>query len=114
MRISDWSSDVCSSDLLDNGKLTFVAANESRHAGAMSGTVRALVANMVAGVSKGFERKLTRSEESRVGKECAVRVDPGGSRVTKKKTIIGTQNAIVKTKNETQRVYRDSTKQDNI
>jgi large subunit ribosomal protein L6 len=43
---------------LDEGKLTFVAANESRHANAMSGTVRALVANMVTGVSKGFERKL--------------------------------------------------------
>ena len=43
----------------DNGKLTFVAADDSRHAGAMSGTVRALVANMVTGVSKGFERKLT-------------------------------------------------------
>jgi large subunit ribosomal protein L6 len=43
---------------LDDGKLTFVAANESRHAGAMSGTVRALVANMVTGVEKGFERKL--------------------------------------------------------
>ncbi len=43
---------------LDNGKLTFVAANETRHANAMSGTMRALVANMVNGVSKGFERKL--------------------------------------------------------
>jgi large subunit ribosomal protein L6 len=43
---------------LDDGKLTFVAANESRHASAMSGTVRALVANMVTGVSKGFERRL--------------------------------------------------------
>ena len=29
------------------------------NAGALSGTVRAIVANMVAGVSKGFERKLT-------------------------------------------------------
>jgi large subunit ribosomal protein L6 len=44
---------------LDEGKLTFAAANESREANAMSGTVRALVANMVTGVSKGFERKLT-------------------------------------------------------
>jgi large subunit ribosomal protein L6 len=35
------------------------ALGNSRHASAMSGTVRALVANMVAGVSKGFERKLT-------------------------------------------------------
>lgn len=43
---------------LDDGKLTFVVANDSRHANAMSGTLRALVANMVIGVSKGFERKL--------------------------------------------------------
>jgi large subunit ribosomal protein L6 len=31
----------------------------SRQANAMSGTVRALVANMVTGVTKGFERRLT-------------------------------------------------------
>jgi large subunit ribosomal protein L6 len=43
----------------DAGKLTFAAANDSREAKAMSGTVRALVNNMVIGVSKGFERKLT-------------------------------------------------------
>lgn len=41
------------------GKLTFAPANDSAEAGAMSGTMRALVANMVQGVSKGFERKLT-------------------------------------------------------
>jgi large subunit ribosomal protein L6 len=40
------------------GKLTFAPTNESAEANAMSGTVRALVANMVTGVSKGFERKL--------------------------------------------------------
>ena len=34
------------------------ALGNSRHAGAMSGTMRALVANMVAGVTKGFEKKL--------------------------------------------------------
>jgi large subunit ribosomal protein L6 len=39
--------------------ITFIAANDSKHAQAMSGTVRALVANMVRGVSQGFERKLT-------------------------------------------------------
>ena len=44
---------------LEDGQLTFAPANESRHANAMSGTVRALVNNMVTGVSKGFERKLT-------------------------------------------------------
>jgi len=35
------------------------AQNETSQADAMSGTVRALLANMVVGVSKGFERKLT-------------------------------------------------------
>ena len=43
----------------DGGKLSFIVANDSREAKAMSGTLRALVANMVIGVSKGFERKLT-------------------------------------------------------
>jgi large subunit ribosomal protein L6 len=35
------------------------AQNETVQANAMSGTIRALLANMVLGVSKGFERKLT-------------------------------------------------------
>lgn len=35
------------------------AANDSQQANAMSGTMRALLANMVQGVSKGFEKKLT-------------------------------------------------------
>ncbi len=43
----------------DNGTLKFEPANESREANAMSGTLRALVNNMVTGVTKGFERKLT-------------------------------------------------------
>jgi large subunit ribosomal protein L6 len=41
-----------------DGKISFAAADESREAKAMSGTMRALVAGMVEGVSKGFERKL--------------------------------------------------------
>jgi len=41
------------------GKLTFAAANDSREANAMSGTMRALVANMVNGVTAGFQKKLT-------------------------------------------------------
>jgi large subunit ribosomal protein L6 len=40
------------------GKLSFVPANDSAEADAMSGTMRALVANMVNGVGKGFEKKL--------------------------------------------------------
>lgn len=43
----------------EGGKLLFAPANESVEADAMSGTMRALVANMVNGVSKGFEKKLT-------------------------------------------------------
>ena len=41
------------------GKLTFTPANDSREANAMSGTMRQLVNNMVTGVTKGFEKKLT-------------------------------------------------------
>ncbi len=42
----------------DGTELTFPPTDESRDANAMSGTYRALVANMVKGVSKGFEKKL--------------------------------------------------------
>ena len=41
------------------GALTFAPANESREANAMTGTMRQLVNNMVVGVTKGFEKKLT-------------------------------------------------------
>jgi large subunit ribosomal protein L6 len=43
----------------DGDKLVFKALGNSNHADAMSGTMRALVANMVAGVTKGFEKKLS-------------------------------------------------------
>jgi len=42
-----------------DGKVSFVAGDETREAKAMSGTLRALVAGMVQGVSKGFERRLS-------------------------------------------------------
>jgi large subunit ribosomal protein L6 len=38
--------------------IVFKALGNSNHANAMSGTMRALVANMVTGVTKGFEKKL--------------------------------------------------------
>jgi len=41
------------------GKLNFQPANDSREADAMSGTMRQLVNNMVVGVTKGFEKKLS-------------------------------------------------------
>jgi large subunit ribosomal protein L6 len=43
----------------EDGKLSFTPNDESAAADAMSGTMRALVANMVNGVSKGFEKKLS-------------------------------------------------------
>ena len=41
------------------GKLSFQPANDSREANAMTGTMRQLVNNMVIGVTKGFEKKLS-------------------------------------------------------
>lgn len=43
----------------EGDSVTFAIAGTSKHAQSMSGTLRALVANMVKGVSVGFERKLT-------------------------------------------------------
>jgi large subunit ribosomal protein L6 len=50
------SADVKVSRVED--RLEFEAVGESIQAKAMSGTLRALAANMVVGVSKGFERRL--------------------------------------------------------
>lgn len=44
---------------VEDNAVVFAATGESKDARAMSGTLRALVNNMVTGVSKGFERKLT-------------------------------------------------------
>lgn len=43
----------------DGSSLVCKAVEGAANADALSGTVRAIVANMVTGVSKGFERKLT-------------------------------------------------------
>jgi len=43
----------------DAGRLSFEPVDESREANALSGTVRQLVNNMVVGVGKGFEKKLS-------------------------------------------------------
>jgi|SRR5687767_3843634 large subunit ribosomal protein L6 len=44
---------------VENNQVTFAAADESKAANAMSGTLRATVANMVHGVKEGFSKKLT-------------------------------------------------------
>ncbi|MGL4768239.1 MAG: 50S ribosomal protein L6 [Formosimonas sp.] len=41
-----------------DGQLTVVRNDESRESNALSGTTRALLANMVKGVTEGFEKKL--------------------------------------------------------
>jgi large subunit ribosomal protein L6 len=43
----------------DGAQLKMAPANDSAEANAMSGTMRALINNMVNGVTKGFEKKLT-------------------------------------------------------
>jgi large subunit ribosomal protein L6 len=44
---------------LEGNQVTFTAADETQSANAMSGTLRATVANMVHGVKDGFQKKLT-------------------------------------------------------
>jgi large subunit ribosomal protein L6 len=43
---------------VENGQLSITAKADSRFAYSMAGTTRALISNMVTGVSEGFERKL--------------------------------------------------------
>ena len=43
----------------EGDKITFAAADQSKEANALSGTMRNLLANMVVGVKQGFERRLT-------------------------------------------------------
>src|SRR3546814_17610033 len=86
MRISDWSSDVCSSDLMRltenhirqlHQTLLRHSDKDERH----RGSYKTLSNNVVALDAAG------RSEERRVGKECSVRVDIGGRSIIKKKNV---------------------------
>ena len=43
----------------DGNKIVFAAADDTKEANALSGTLRATVANMVHGVKEGFSKKLT-------------------------------------------------------
>ena len=56
--IMDWDVHEEVGVTIDSGELRITARNESKFAIAMSGTSRALLNNMVVGVSSGFERKL--------------------------------------------------------
>src|SRR3546814_4405903 len=77
MRISDWSSDVCSSDLLPKRllpafafRLFFDACRLSRWPLAGCKTGRPLVGTS-SDTRRGIHHGHQRSEERRVGKECA-------------------------------------------
>src|SRR3546814_16396582 len=95
MRISDWSSDVCSSDLYTNDKKKFSASFTNDNT--VCTTVQGLVlddaaqpeipgtadnlARAVAGGLIGLADRKSVVE----GKRVSVRVDHGGSRIIKKK-----------------------------
>src|SRR3546814_8210864 len=67
MRISDWSSDVCSSDLHGSAPWYQACCNTPRKAG--SSIARPVpIATQVSGSSATVTGR--RSEERRVGKEC--------------------------------------------
>src|SRR3546814_3401913 len=78
MRISDWSSDVCSSDLLRAGAAIAGAAAGGwlrQHGGILArpvaGGAQPAGGGGAAGqVDDGIFRSGSRSEERRVGKEC--------------------------------------------
>jgi len=52
------NSSVVVAKSADNNAVTFEPRDGSKHANAMAGTTRALVKNMVTGVSEGFQKKL--------------------------------------------------------
>src|SRR3546814_12903802 len=75
MRISDWSSDVCSSDLAP----TVPEIEGAIALGGLQPSVRDRLHDI------GAVGIIGRSEERRVGKSVSVRVDLGGRRIIKKK-----------------------------
>src|SRR3546814_5562341 len=72
MRISDWSSDVCSSDLPSAGRSSYLIRYEA------SKLLRSLIESVTSNVPVTAKSRpvtvceswLARSEERRVGKEC--------------------------------------------
>src|SRR3546814_17134541 len=86
MRISDWSSDVCSSDLLcarpSVGRCPRRKARRDESSRALFAYRRFLRLRSFVWMTRPYS---ARSEERRVGKESSVRVDLGGRRIIKKK-----------------------------
>src|SRR3546814_17984624 len=91
MRISDWSSDVCSSDLIDPVIIAFDRQRKAirrREAQRRVDRIGVEAIGVLVEQRVGQETILltVRSEERRVGKSVSVRVDLGGRRLIKKKT----------------------------
>src|SRR3546814_1859714 len=87
MRISDWSSDVCSSDLS-----AAVPAGLISRCRRWRFAMRMVAIRWTARWQQGWEARSrrrsafrARSEERRVGQRVSVRVDLGGRRIIKKK-----------------------------
>src|SRR3546814_16825672 len=93
MRISDWSSDVCSSDLL-TCRYPLVLALATLSEICPIAAAWALIPSMAVSIEAKIDMRRTpascRSEELRVGKAWSVRVDLGGRRIIKIKHEITT------------------------
>src|SRR3546814_12835745 len=108
MRISDWSSDVCSSDL--TGQRTsrrYSSRFQSAKPGDSQVSIHAL-STQAAFSPWYFFRRSSRSEERRVGKECVStcrsRWSPYHSQ--KKRTYLTKQTDIIKQQQNTPTHYR--------
>src|SRR3546814_12150061 len=88
MRISDWSSDVCSSDLVVTPELGRGEPHDLELDAVWVAGVEALVDRVVAGSLQRTGGLQALDRTSVVwGKSVSVRVDLGGRRVVKKKHI---------------------------
>src|SRR3546814_9155922 len=88
MRISDWSSDVCSSDLgrlARHGCTAEFLVDRHQHHREQPPPEAARPRPVGHCLQPLGERREDRSEERRVGKSVSVRVDLGGRRIIKKK-----------------------------
>src|SRR3546814_13037254 len=90
MRISYWSSDVCSSDLVQQSGVLGAGVLHVTHQVAVGQEVPLRVIDTTERDRPGSDRlpesaRGVRSEERRVGKSVSVRVDLGGRRSIEKK-----------------------------
>src|SRR3546814_11340017 len=99
MRISDWSSDVCSSDLrgvdVAHRVLGFAQAALELVGGQFALEFAAHRRPLRAPAPHPQPGEARRSEERRVGKECVIRVDLGGRRTIKKNKTRNTSYPII-------------------